>query len=125
MKISNKKELDEAILELEKLKVTQYNLLISQYRETAESLKPGNLIRSSVQSIVHSPQARAGIIKTVAGFAIGMLTKKLFFKKSGSFAKKLIGNALKMGVAKTAISNTDKIKAYGTAIYHNLFKGRT
>ena len=122
MKLNTKKELDEAIIELEKKKAIQYNLLIEQYHQTAEGLRPGNLIRGAFSSIVHSPGAKSGILKTVSGIAFGLLTKKLFMGKSNGLFQKLVGNALKIGVAKTAISNTDKIRAYGSAIYNNLFK---
>ena len=122
MKITNKQELDEAIIELTKRKAAQKNLLIQQYQQTAESLRPGNLVKHALSDIAHSPSARSGILKTAAGLGIGLLTKNLFWGNSGSFAKRLVGNALKFGVAKTAVSNSDKIKAYATAIYHNLFQ---
>ncbi|MEO7524360.1 MAG: hypothetical protein ABIT58_09715 [Ferruginibacter sp.] len=122
MKISNKKELDEAIIQLEKKKVFQGNLMKDQYQDTLESLKPGNLIKHALKGIVHSPDARSGILKTVAGLSVGLLTKNLFWGNSGSIVKRLLGNAMKIGVAKTAVSNSDKIKAYGLAIYNNLFR---
>lgn len=122
MKISNKAELDEAIIALNRKKVEQKNLLVYQYRQTTESLKPGNLIKHAFKDITHSDSAKSGILKTVAGLGLGMITKNLFWGNSSSLIKRWLGNALKIGVAKTAISNTDKIKAYGTAIYHNLFR---
>lgn len=122
MKLSSKKDLDEAIIELEKKKIDQRNLIIEQYHETVESLRPANLIKGVFNDIAHSPVARSGILKTVAGLGIGMLTKNLFWGRSSSLIKRWLGNALKIGVAKTAVSNSDKIKAYGVAIYNNLFK---
>ncbi|MEO8769936.1 MAG: hypothetical protein ABI402_07620 [Ferruginibacter sp.] len=122
MKISSKKELDERIIELEKKKIYQRELIKDQYQETVESLRPANLIKGVFNDIRHSPAASSGILKTVAGLGIGMLTKNLFWGKSSSLIKRLLGNVLKIGVAKTAVSNGDKIKAYGVAIYNNLFK---
>jgi hypothetical protein len=122
MKISSKKELDEAIIELEKKKVYQRGLIIEQYQETVESLRPANLIKGVFNDITHSSGARSAILKTVAGLGFGMLTKNLLWGNSTSLIKRWLGNALKIGVAKTAVSNADKIKAYGAAIYHSLFK---
>ncbi|MEI2747487.1 MAG: hypothetical protein V9E88_01845 [Ferruginibacter sp.] len=51
-----------------------------------------------------------------------MLTKKLFFNRLFFILSKLIGTALDLTVAKTAVNNTDKIKAYAIATYNNLFK---
>ena len=125
MKISSKKELDEAIIELEKKKIYQRELINEQYHETVESLRPANLIKGVFNDIRHSPMAGSGILKTVAGLGIGMLTKNLLWGKSSSLIKRWLGNALKIGVAKTAVSNADKIKAYGVSIYNNLFKRKT
>ena len=122
MKISSKKELDEAIIELEKKKIYQRELIKEQYHQTVESLRPGNLIKGVFNDLRHSSGASSGILKTVAGLGIGMLTKNLLWGKSSSLIKRWLGNALKIGVAKTAVSNADKIKAYGVSIYNNLFK---
>ena len=122
MNIRSKKDLEEAIIELEKRKTIQYGIMLHQYRETAESLKLKNIIKRIFSNITHSPEAKSGLLKAVAGIGFGFLTKKLLWGTSPSFIKKLFGNAVKVGIAKTAISNVDKVKAYGTAIYHNLFR---
>lgn len=125
MKLSSKKELDEAIIALEKKKVAQKQMLKEHYEVTIESLSPGKLIKDAFSSITHSPGAGSTILKTITGIAVGLLTKKLFIGKSSSFVSKMVSNAVKFGVAKAAISNTDKIKAYGAAIYNNLFRRKS
>ena len=122
MQISSKKELEEAIILLEKKKLLQHSALTAQYHHTAESLKPGNLIKGAFGKIIHSPDARSGIFKTVAGLAVGVLSKKLFLGGATGFVQKLVGNALRIGVTKTAVTNSDKIKAYAFSIYNNLFR---
>lgn len=120
--IRNRKELEAAILELENKKRVQQLELKYQFNATWESLKPGNIIREGFQKLVHTKGLPEGMIKTAAGLGAGLLTKKLFFKGSSSFLSKLIGTALDLTVAKTAVNNSDKIKAYAIATYHNLFK---
>ena len=122
MHITGKKNLEETIIELEKRKIAQHNSLMDQLHITTESLKPKNLIKGAFSRVVHSPDARASLIKTIAGVGIGMLTKKLFIGKSTSLVKKVLGNAVRFGVTKTAINNTGRVRAYGTAIYNNLFR---
>lgn len=124
MKIETKKELDEAILKLEIKKISLKNDISEQYQSTLELLRPANLLKEAFSSVTHSSAAMSGIAKTIVGVGAGFLTKKIFIGKSSGFIKKLLGNALRVGVAKTAINNTDKIKAYGSAIYNNLFKKR-
>ncbi len=51
-----------------------------------------------------------------------MITKKLLVGKSPSIFKKILGGAIEFGVANIVAKNTDKIKAYGTALVNNIFK---
>ena len=125
MHITSTKSLQETIIELEKRKIAQQQILVDKYHDTVESLKPSNLIRGAVGKVAHSASARSGILKTVVGVGLGILTKKMFIGKSTSLFQKLVSNAIKIGVAKTAISNTDRVKAYGTAIYNNVFKKKS
>ncbi len=125
MKISNKKELDLAIIELEKRKLAQEDILTSQFHGIYESMKPINLIRGLFTKVSDSPDIKSGLLKTITGIAVGIITKKLFIGKTTSLMGKILSNALQLGAAKTAISNTDKVKAYGTAIYNNLFKKKS
>lgn len=125
MKISNKKELELAIMELERKKSMQLAMMKEHYAHTSNSLKPKNLIKNAFSSVTHSSDAMNGVLKTAAGIGIGILTKRLFLGGSASLIQKIIGNVVEAGVAKTAINNTDKIKAYGSAIYNNLFKRKS
>jgi hypothetical protein len=125
MKISNKRELDTAIIELEKRKLNQESALTAQFHGVYESMKPINLIKGLFTKVSDSPEIKSGLLKTITGIGIGILTKRLFIGKSSSFIGKIVSTALELGVAKTAISNTDKVKAYGTAIYNNLFKKKS
>ena len=122
MKITTTEELDLAIIELEKRKVVQQSILVSQFHDTYESLKPGNLLKSAFHKITESGDARSTALKAIGGIATGILTKKLLVGKTSSFVGSLLSNALKIGTTKAVYSNSDKIKAYGLAIYHNLFK---
>ena len=125
MKIESKKDLDEAILRLENKRLLLKNDISDQYHSTLEGLKPANLLKQAFSSVTHSSAGMAGISKAIVGLGAGFLTKKLFLGKSSGFIKLLVGNALRIGVAKTAINNTDRIKAYGAAIYNNLFRKKT
>jgi hypothetical protein len=107
MKITTTEELDLAIIELEKRKIVQQSILASQFHNTYESLKPINLVKAAFHKVTEPT---------------GLLTKKLLVGKTTSLVGSLLSNALKIGTTKAVYSNSDKIKAYGLAIYHNLFK---
>lgn len=125
MKINNKTELDAAIIELAERKQFQEALLLEQYKATRDILTPMNLIKDGFNRFAHTPGMQSSILKTVAGVGIAVLTNKLLPLKSGSILKKVLGGVAKFAVAKSAVSNTDKIKAYGISIYNNLFKKRS
>lgn len=125
MTINNSRELEAAIIELEKRKVIQESLLKEQFHSVKESLKPINIIKNTFRKITHTPEIRNGVFKTVAGVGIGLLTKNMFLGKAIPLVKSLFGNAVETSVEKTVKTGADTVKAYGTAIYHNLFGKKT
>lgn len=122
MKISTKTELDAAIIELEKRKVMQESLLSAQFKAFKESISPMNLLKSSFKKITDTPDLKEGLLKTVAGLGMGVLSKKLFIGKSSSLINQLLSGVLELVVAKKTINNVDRVKAYGISIYNNLIK---
>ena len=122
MTINNSKELQAAIVELEKRRVIQESLLKEQFSAVKESLKPVNMIKRTISKITHTPEIRDGVLKTVAGVGLGLLTKNMFIGKAYPVVKSLFGNAVENSVDKTIKTSADTVKAYGTAIYNNLFK---
>ena len=122
MQITNTTELDLAIVELEKGKVVQQSILVSQFHETYESMKPMNILKSAFHKATESGDVGSTVLKAIGGIGAGLITKKLLVGKTHSLIGSLLSNALKIGTTKAVYSNTDKIKAYGMAIYNNLFK---
>ncbi|MDB5202269.1 MAG: hypothetical protein JWQ27_1678 [Ferruginibacter sp.] len=122
MKINNTDELDLAIIELEKRKVVQQSILLSQFHTTYEGLKPINLIKNAFHKITEPGDTRGTILKAVGGIGAGFLAKNLLIGKSTSVVGSLISNAVKVTATNVVLKNAEKIKAYGTAIVHNLFK---
>lgn len=122
MAISSKAELDIAILELEGKKASQEEELIAQFHAARESLDPVNIIKRKFNDFIESPGIHEDLAKTAAGIVAGLVSKKLLIGKSSSMFRKILGTAAEFAVTRSAISNTDKMKAYGIALYNNLFK---
>ncbi len=122
MKINNKSELDTAITEMEIRKQIQGKLLVDQFKATRESLQPINLIKNSFSKLTQIPGIEEGIVNTIAGIAVGILSKKLFLGKSTTVFKKILSGVFEFAVTNTTIRNAEIIKAYGKSIYNNLFK---
>lgn len=124
MRINNARELRVAIEALEVKKQLQKVELISQFHETADSLKPGNLIKSAIGNIMPS-EVLGNVLKTAGSVGVGLLTGKLMGGVVGvSTGGKLLTNLLNQTATRTVVNNVDTIKAYGTAIIHNLFKSK-
>ena len=122
MKIQNLKELDTAIHKLEQRRVLLEGMLADSFHATVDHFKPANLLRSAFKNITESHGARGTVLKAAGGLGAGILAKKLLFGKTTSILGKLAAGAVKLGTTNTVLHNTDKIGAWGTAIYNNLFK---
>ena len=124
MRINNTLELRMAIEKLEAKKQLQKQELITQFHETAESMKPGNLIKSAMGNIMPS-EVLGNVLKTAGSVGVGLLTGKLMGGVVGvSTCGKLLSNLLNQTSTRTVVNNVDTIKAYGTAIINNLFKSK-
>jgi hypothetical protein len=109
-------ELEYAILELENKKVEQQKEMAAEFRNTIESLKPMNLIKSSFHKINTNHLAKT-VLKTAGGIGVAFLTRKF---TGGTLkpksAKSVVSGLLTSSLGAAVLGNTDKIKAYGTAI---------
>lgn len=119
MKINNSQELEKMIVELEAKQKMQQQELLNQFHVALESLRPMNLIKSSLGKIA-SPHLVSSVLKTAGSIGIGLLTNKIGgIGLASSGIKTFMGGVVKQSVTSTLLENIDKIKAYGTAIMHN------
>lgn len=122
MSIYNSADLKAAIAKLELKAEIEKKELRAQFHETKESLKPGNLIKSAVHKII--PADVLGMVLKLAGtVGVGVLTSKLTAgSAAASTGTKLIRTLFSQSASHVALNNMDKVKAYGIAIYNNLFR---
>lgn len=125
MQITNRTELEEAIERLKAQQEEQKKAIGIQFKQTYEGFLPGNLLRKALAKVTEPGDIRSTILKAVGGIGTGLLAKGIIGGiggKAGSTVGKVIGNVVKVGASSAVFKNADKIKAYGTAIYNNLFK---
>jgi hypothetical protein len=120
MQINNARDLDMAIATLESRKTVQEKLLKNQFNETVESFKPKNLIKSAYKSAIENGSAGGMILKAAGSIGTSVLGGKLL--AGSGILNKIAGTALNAGAADGILNNTNKIMAWGRAIYNNLFK---
>lgn len=129
MVINNAKDLERAIAECERKKLMHETMFKENFHElttfvhdTIDQYRPGNLLKSAVKGILGPGDTQSMLLKAAGGLGAGFLAKNLILGKSTSLIGKLAGNALKVGTTNTIMHHTDKIAAWGSAIYNNLFK---
>lgn len=96
--ISTSNELKNAIQILEFDHVLKEQLLKEQIYITIESLKPVNLIKSTIHEITTSPYLIENILGTAVGLITGYISKNISTGKSRNIVRNLLGAILQFGV---------------------------
>lgn len=99
-------------------------LLSERFREGYDSLKPINLIKSTVKDMTASATTMDDLIGPLLGLAAGHLTKKLVIGKSEDETRQAVGAALQVGVTNLVIQNQNAIKSAGKIAWRFIFGRR-
>lgn len=112
-------ELKTAIQVLEFEQMIKRQQLKDQLLLTHESLKPVNLIKSTLSEVASSPYLIDNILGATMGLASGYLTRKLVVSGSHNIFKKILGSVIQFGVTNLVAQHTDPIKSVGQYIYQH------
>jgi len=120
--ITSTSELKNAIQLLEVEQAEDWYLMKEQFFLAIESLKPVNLIKTTLKDISSSPHLVDNIVATAMGLATGYLSKKVFIGTSGNKIKKLLGTILQFGITNVVAQNSDSIKLFGQSLFQHFFR---
>jgi len=120
--ITSTSELKNAIQLLEVEQAEDWYLMKEQFFLAIESLKPVNLIKTTLKDISSSPHLVDNIVATAMGLATGYLSKKVFIGTSGNKIKKLLGTFLQFGITNVVAQNSDSIKLFGQSLFQHFFR---
>jgi hypothetical protein len=112
-KVHSESELKRAIAHLENKQDEERKALRRQFDITYESIKPVNLIKSTLKEAASSVEIRESFFVTAVGITTGYLSKKLFVGTSHSPLKKLIGAALLFGITNVIARHPEAVKLVG------------
>ena len=116
--ISSPAELKEAIQSLEEEKLVHIQELRENFFLAYDSLKPANLIESTMKEIGSSPYLFNNIFNVALGLTAGYLSKKaLSVGRSNNKSRKLLGVLLQLGVANLVIYAPNAIKSFVQDIF--------
>jgi len=76
---------------------------------TFQSLKPINLIKSTIDEVTQSPEIRGGIGKAAFGMVAGFVLKKIVFGSPEGMLKKSAGAIFQTLATNITTRNSDKI----------------
>lgn len=114
--------LKQRIVVLESEQTAKGEVLKEQFFITYNSLKPVNLLISTLEDISSSPHLLNNLADTGIGLASGYLSKKIFIGTSGNIIRKMLGSLLQVGVANLVAKHSDTIKSIGIAIIQHVLK---
>jgi hypothetical protein len=117
MKINSESTLKLAILQLEERQKKEGEMLKSQFHIVYESLKPVNLIRSTLKEASSSPELKTDLVNTSIGVAAGYVSKLLVQGLSANPLRKLLGSLFMFGVTNLVNNNPETVKAIRNKVF--------
>ncbi len=115
-KVNPEDSLSASIAALEQKKDAEFQSLKEQLRETGQSLKPANLIKSALHDVAASSQLKSLLIKTAIGLAVGYVVKRLITKTQKTNKKQILGNAMQYGISYLASNQNTLLRTAGITI---------
>ena len=114
-------DLAGAIAELERIAAAQKREIQKTFELVSENLRPANLFKSAVRSIV-SGTSSGDLINVLIGIGTGFLSRKLIVGKPHGFVGKTVAKALQWGMTGLVSKNADVIKEKAGHIIDRIFK---
>ena len=85
--------------------------LKQQFDRVTESMKPVNLIKSTVKDMITSPKLGENMLGNVTGLVTGYLSRRIVVGTSGNLFRKFIGTIVQVGVTKFIAKHPETIKS--------------
>jgi len=120
--ISSTSELQDAILLLETEQSAKLMLVKYHFHQAYESLKPANIIHSTLKEITASPYLANNLLSAGVGIAAGYASKKAVVGRSNNKFKRFLGIILQLGITNLIAQNPKTIKVIGQFVSHIFHK---
>ena len=121
-KINSATDLRDAILLLESKQTEEEKLLKEQFLLTYNSIKPINLIKSTLKEAVNSKDLKDNLINASVGMTVGYISKALFEGVTKSPLKKILGTVLMFGIKNIVAKNPKAVKSIGQFIFQRILR---
>src|ERR1035437_3479302 len=118
--ITSSTELKIAIQILETEQEIKVQLLKEQIILVHNSIKPINLLKSTVNDFVTSPYLIDNMLGGAVGLATGYLSKKMVIGASGNLFRKLLGVVMQFGVTNVVAQHPEGVRSIGQYIFKHI-----
>lgn len=120
--INSVEDIKNAIQLLEEEQTVKGEQVKEQLYLTFESLKPINLLKSTIKDISSSPYLIDNILGTATGLASGYLSKRIIVGASGNILRKLFGVVLQLGVTNMVARHPEEVKSLSHLLFQRIFR---
>ena len=120
--ITGASDLSTAIKRLERKKTLMEEDLKDHMHVILESLKPTNLLKTTLHEVQESTPLKHNLLKVAIGLGAGYFSRKMVVGKSAGFVKKALGTALQYGITNFVAKKEDDGSGYTTTRKKSLFK---
>ena len=104
--------LKESIRLVKIRQIEEGKILKEQFKITYESLKPVNLIKSSMKDLVSSVEIKSSIFETLISIVSGYLTQKLIVTSKSNVFIKTLGMLMQFGVTNLVSKNSEDVRIF-------------
>ncbi len=123
LKIANTDDLHTAIARLKTKADMQEQGIKDQFHDILVSLKPTNILKSTVNEVQQNPKLKGGLFKLALGLGAGYFSRKMVVGKSAGIVKRALGAALQYGITQVvATKDTDEDALNAVPKKKNLFR---
>lgn len=112
-KITSARDLKDAIRSLEEKQAGQGRVLKDHFYFVIESIKPLNIIKSTIKEVASSPGLISQIVSTTIGLTAGYVSNKTIAGLSRNPFRKLAGTIMQLGVTTLIVNNTEAVRFLG------------
>ena len=104
--------LKESIRLLEIRQAEEGRLFKEQFKLTYESLKPANMIKSTIRDLASSVEVKNNLFDTVLSLISGYMAKKILTDSKSGFFSRIIRVFAHFGFTNLIINNSEEIRLY-------------
>jgi hypothetical protein len=121
-KITSIAGLREEIGQLKYKQVLQGQLLKEQFNNVIESIRPVNVIKSTFNEVVTSPDLLGNVLNAAIGLTAGIFSKKVLVGSTLNPFKRILGTILEAGIATIVTTKGDTIRDTALRLFSKVFK---